>query len=531
MKKATRTISTLLIAVILIQIATPSVYAADSPNPATTPPPSNLASDADAACAEYRAFATSREGGTGQKMSLKYVQQACGLPTGVMSEKEGSAQLINQGIDDTYKSNDPDWDSCFQSLKHRWMILAEKCEARDLVEKGKTDMFYPATAYSVAAGVCCLAAIPALSGAMASYCSWSSISATGIDAISQIALYQFTQSVSSRMGGLMDTANLGGAAVSFVNSLYQIAALKGKQTAGPQVACAVNLGLAGIRWLSYNNLAQYQDEANKESVNQFLSNSVVIKPGNNSSNSNSSSGGYSNGSGGSANSGSLGSDKKAAPNGGYASSLSDNMSLASPQFAAASTGFGGEVFNRLQNKDKLAQLLKQKTGVGLTDIARKLESGQSPATILSSIPGLEKLSGSFKAIEADAIQFAQKQGLATAGSGAYAARGGAGSSGSKAGDMDFGSMFGAKDAGMGAGGSSAIAFEKMKQALAVGSSSEDIYHETYKGSIFDIATQRLDKSRKNVDELEWESPMNRALLGLPKRLTTRAGASKTTLVK
>lgn len=42
----------------------------------------------------------------------------------------------------------------------------------------------------------------------------------------------------------------------------------------------------------------------------------------------------------------------------------------------------------------------------------------------------------------------------------------------------------------------------------------DIWHETYQGSIFEIVSYRLDKSRTRVVEMEWQTPLNRALTGL-----------------
>ncbi len=46
----------------------------------------------------------------------------------------------------------------------------------------------------------------------------------------------------------------------------------------------------------------------------------------------------------------------------------------------------------------------------------------------------------------------------------------------------------------------------------------DIWHPDWKGSIFQLASTRIDISLDKVEKLEWSTPLNRALLGLPKLL-------------
>ncbi len=554
-------------------------YAIDQPTP--TASPQSAPEDFDSACAQYHTFSTSRESSINQKISLKYVKEMCGLPTGVMSEEQGASQLINQGIDDNYKSDDPDWTSCYESLKVRWAILAQHCDSDQLTSEANTNLAWTTSAYTAAAATCCtLAAFPFdLTGG----CTIASTLAAGTDITAQILLQTQSSQLAEAMSGWQQFGRsagvtLGAGAVTgaaaqqvtiaAAKETAKIAAQKAAEEAtwaassaafnamttaarkamtdealgalgkeaGEAAAkesmnesakaasrswttwlgCGLNLAAAGFRAASWASLKSYQDSENRTQVTALLSKAPMIRNSPINSRADSANGRILGGSAASGNQSSLSSDKKTSSQTSFSNQLSDNMSLASPQFAGATTGFGSEFFNQLKNKDKIPQIMKQKTGLGLTDIARKLEAGQSPASIVSSIPGLEKFAGAIAQLDRD-VQKAAAASPNLAGSGAYASRGGAGSGASKSSGQDFGSMFGAKDAGMGAGGSSAIAFEKMKQALAVGSSSEDIYHETYKGSIFDIATQRLDKSRKNVDDLEWESPMNRALLGLPKR--------------
>ncbi|MGZ3698707.1 MAG: hypothetical protein ACXWP5_11250, partial [Bdellovibrionota bacterium] len=42
----------------------------------------------------------------------------------------------------------------------------------------------------------------------------------------------------------------------------------------------------------------------------------------------------------------------------------------------------------------------------------------------------------------------------------------------------------------------------------------DIFHEHFQGSIFQIVSQKLDKTHDRIEMLEWQTPLNRALNGL-----------------
>jgi hypothetical protein len=47
------------------------------------------------------------------------------------------------------------------------------------------------------------------------------------------------------------------------------------------------------------------------------------------------------------------------------------------------------------------------------------------------------------------------------------------------------------------------------------SASGDIWHADYKGSIFQIVSSKIVESKPRVDNLDWTTPLNRALMGLP----------------
>jgi len=153
-----------------------------------------------------------------------------------------------------------------------------------------------------------------------------------------------------------------------------------------------------------------------------------------------------------------------------------------------------------QNQNTLYDNLK-KTGVSLSQIKNGL-ANSSPASVIA---GLGKFPASvtdeFKRMEKDPNNPFNKAGVLSGATAKSSAKTDA--EAPKIGfvsdepkptpkpDLSFGKKKGPEDLGT------------------------DIFHANYKGSIFQIVTRRLDLSREKVDKLEWASPMNRMLLGLP----------------
>ena len=107
------------------------------------------------------------------------------------------------------------------------------------------------------------------------------------------------------------------------------------------------------------------------------------------------------------------------------------------------------------------------------------------------------------------MKFVNKDG--TPLSGAYGGGRGASLSSAAKPASPFG--FGMKGPGL-TGGPAEATFEKMKKAPEL-QEGGDIFHEGYAGSIFDIVSVKLTKTHDRIDELEWDTPLNRALAGLP----------------
>lgn len=96
------------------------------------------------------------------------------------------------------------------------------------------------------------------------------------------------------------------------------------------------------------------------------------------------------------------------------------------------------------------------------------------------------------------------------GSSVYSGGGGGRSSASAA--AAAGPMFGFKAAGPAA--HSDLEFEKRKKGDNILSPDGDIWHEGYRGTIFQIVSGKLEVTRGRVDQMEWQTPLNRALNGL-----------------
>ena len=65
-------------------------------------------------------------------------------------------------------------------------------------------------------------------------------------------------------------------------------------------------------------------------------------------------------------------------------------------------------------------------------------------------------------------------------------------------------------------GTGELSFSKQK-ALVASSDGDDIYHAGWPGTLFDITTTRLRKALDRVEQLEWDTPLNRALNGLARK--------------
>jgi hypothetical protein len=188
----------------------------------------------------------------------------------------------------------------------------------------------------------------------------------------------------------------------------------------------------------------------------------------------------------------------------------DNTPFPQGKYAAALAGPAGTLLSSLNNKEKLPEALKQLAGVSMGDLARTMSSGQSPAAIMAGAGGgLSTFASDIKSL-GDAVRDGKlaMNGLSAASTYAGGAGGGKGAGGAKPG-LGLGFNFGGATA-------AAVGDQKFeKTAKAIEPAREgDIWHEGYGGSIFQLVSQKLVTNRDRIDQLEWDTPLNRALAGL-----------------
>jgi hypothetical protein len=70
------------------------------------------------------------------------------------------------------------------------------------------------------------------------------------------------------------------------------------------------------------------------------------------------------------------------------------------------------------------------------------------------------------------------------------------------------------DTGLAAEKKDEVQFDR---APASASADADIWHTDFKGSIFQIVSSKIVETKPRVDNLDWSTPLNRALMGLPSK--------------
>jgi hypothetical protein len=181
-----------------------------------------------------------------------------------------------------------------------------------------------------------------------------------------------------------------------------------------------------------------------------------------------------------------------------------------------------QVLGLLPNSSQIPNALA-KAGMPIQDIAKRLQAGESPASLMASaFPGMSSdAAAAFKALEADAAagKLALKGASPDVAGTAYAQKGGGSGSKSAAKDggpgLDFGKFGLGSTRGIGISPKE-IAFkgqDRKPSSFARG----DIWHEGWRETIFQIVSDKINQARSRVDQLEWATPLNRALNGLPAR--------------
>jgi hypothetical protein len=183
--------------------------------------------------------------------------------------------------------------------------------------------------------------------------------------------------------------------------------------------------------------------------------------------------------------------------------------------SATAGGDMGKLLDQMPNKGKIPEALKE-MGTSLTALAKQFASQPAGAVIAGAVPNLpsemvDQLKDLDRLAREGKIKFDPNSLF-----GGYSSGGGGGGSQSEAKSSPFGSLF--KTLGT-IGGSKAeeVSFNKTKPAERNLAGDGDIWHSSWNGSIFQIISIKLGHNHERIDSLEWSTPLNRALTGLPKQ--------------
>ena len=177
--------------------------------------------------------------------------------------------------------------------------------------------------------------------------------------------------------------------------------------------------------------------------------------------------------------------------------------------SAANSGPLGKLMDAFPNKKDFPSVL-EKMGTNLGEVTNKLQT-QSPASVIGSMMSLPPEASAFLNDIQTLAANGQIGGDASVMQGGGKGGSGGGSSGEPA--FDPMSLFAPKKGADVAAGSNTMDFgSKIAPAMADGT---DIWHSGVKGSIFQIISNKLEKTGNRIESLEWATPLNRALNGLP----------------
>ena len=170
-----------------------------------------------------------------------------------------------------------------------------------------------------------------------------------------------------------------------------------------------------------------------------------------------------------------------------------------------------KLLNTLPNLSSMPSALKA-MGTDLGQMANQLAS-QGAAATLGGMSGLPNgAADAIKELDQGLKDGSLKiKGLDTAGV-MKGGGGGGGAGGKKSGNLNFGFGFGG---GHMASTSKTESFSAHKKKDLGVLGDGDIWHSHWNGTIFQIISTKLEKARGSVEQLQWCSPLNRALAGLP----------------
>lgn len=498
-----------------------------------------------AACAEYDQAILA-----GSTLRYSYVTGKCGAPAdeaGLQSGGETSNFVGHQGggaagtteakrVSDSQRGispnmrvgkpgQDTDWDKCFARIQDRWKDVGPRCSAIGLINKSKDYNVASAIIYTAAAVACSSACASEWTGAA----SWTRLLCAGTATAAAIEDV-IGNSVTKAEGGKTTAywaTRFGalGAAGSLAAPVASIASGGGlgavSSTFGKISSCATAMVMVGVATAKYANITIMANSADDECgrIEAHLSKNGEFQSGETgaggpSGESAPNAGGS--GGGGSQAGGSAGGagGGQGGSGGGYSPAEEGAVrALLDAQYAAAVSGPYGDVFNSIP-REAIPKALQQAAGITPRELAQRLRS-ESPASIVGSLSGgPEGFAATAKAIEKDVLEGKVRIKGDELPSSAMKS-GGAAPAASAAKPATSPFLLGMKAPGA-LGSSGEASFEKMKKAPEL-QEDGDVFHESYGGTIFQIVSGKLAQTRDRIEELEWDTDLNRALVGLPSR--------------
>lgn len=168
-------------------------------------------------------------------------------------------------------------------------------------------------------------------------------------------------------------------------------------------------------------------------------------------------------------------------------------------------------FGPLPNLGKMNEAL-EKMGTSVSDIAKQLQNSPPGAVGSSIVPNMPaELADHLKELD-EAAKSGQIQ-MVGGGDNLSVMTSRGGGSRTLSSTKPFGGLFGGLGTAAGPSPQKEMGFEK-KAEVAIPSDG-DIWHSNWNGTIFQLVSNKLVKTNERIDKLEWETPLNRALNGLP----------------
>ncbi len=141
------------------------------------------------------------------------------------------------------------------------------------------------------------------------------------------------------------------------------------------------------------------------------------------------------------------------------------------------------------------------------DLAKKLEAQGGVSSVLGGVPGMSSnFKQAIQQLEAD-LELNKELAMSDLPKNAYQSVGAKKTTTA----TDENMLWNTDEAGVASTGD-ALQFNR-----TVASDENDIFHSNFKGSIFDIVSKRIGANRNNVEQLNYHSPMNRALTGAKRK--------------